>query len=249
METRRNYRGKTKTDYILLDTKKCEACWKCMEVCPNNVIGRVNLPWHKHALITMRDNCTGCSKCITNCEFNAITKGTTNNDKEKTVKKNSYRRIIINTGAFFTGFLAVFSGFLIQFSYHIGHHGTIDVNKMVLNVNYSGWTAIHKISILLLSVFMIFHIAQHWNWYKTIIKKNLITKNKQVFVLTTIFALVAITGYIPWIIDLTLNDQTTRKIFMEIHDKLTIILLIFLILHIAKRLKWFMTTLKRIKTS
>lgn len=246
MEIRRNYRGKTKTDYILLDTKKCEACWKCMEACPDNVIGRVNLPWHKHALIIKRDKCTGCSKCIKACESNAITKVSTNNDKEKTVKKNPNKRLIINAGAFLTGFLAVFSGSLLQFSYHMGHHGEIDFNKMVLDVNYSGWTAIHKISILLLSVFMIFHIAQHWTWYKTIIKKRLITKNKQVFILTTVFILVAITGYIPWIIDLTVNDEMSRKIFIEIHDKLTIILSIFLTLHIAKRLKWFMTTMKRI---
>lgn len=244
METRRNNHGQANTNYIVLDTRKCEACWKCMEICTNNVIGRVNLPWHKHALIIQRDNCTGCSKCIKACDFNAITKVKTNNDKEKSQKNSPYKRLLINMGAFFSGFLAVFSGFLIQFNFHMGQHGTIDVNKRVLDTNYSGWTVIHKISILVLSVFIIFHITQHWNWYKTIIKKNLIKKNKQIFILTTVFVLVAITGYIPWIIDLTVNDQITRKIFMEIHDKLTIILFVFLTLHVAKRLKWFMTVIK-----
>jgi ferredoxin len=246
METRRNDRGQAKTNYILLDSRKCEACWKCMEVCPNNVIGRVNLPWHKHALIIKRDNCIGCSKCIKACKFNAITKVITNNDKEKSQKKNPHKRLIINAGSFFSGFLAVFSGFLIQVSYHMGQHGTIDVNKMVLDVNYSGWTDIHKISILLLSVFMTFHIVQHWTWYKTVIKKKLIAKNKQVIILSTVFIFVAITGYIPWIIDLTINNQTTRKFFLEIHDKLTIILFVFLILHVTKRLRWFVTTINRI---
>ena len=79
METRRNNRGQAKTNNILLDTRKCEACWKCMEVCPNNVIGRVNLPWHKHALIRNIDKCTGCSKCVKACKFNAISKVSTNN--------------------------------------------------------------------------------------------------------------------------------------------------------------------------
>ena len=159
--------------------------------------------------------------------------------------KNSNKRLIINSVALLTGVFATFSGFLLQFSYHMGHHGTIDVHKMVLNIDYEGWTDIHKISILLLSVSMIFHIIQHWTWYKTIIKKNLISKNKQVFILTTVFILVALTGYIPWMIDLTGNSQTTRKFFMEIHDKLTFILLIFLILHVTKRLKWFLSTLKK----
>lgn len=249
METRRNNRGQAKTKYIQLDTRKCEACWKCMEVCPNNVIGRVNLPWHKHALIIKSNNCTGCSKCIKACEFNAITKVSTNIHVEKSQKRNPYNRFLINIGLLFTGFLAVYSGFLIQFSYHMGQHGEIDFNKMVLDVNYSGWSNIHKISILLLSVFIIFHIVQHWTWYKTIITKNLIAKNKQVFILTTVFIFVAITGYLPWIIDLTVNDETTRKFFLEIHDKLTLILFVFLTLHVAKRLKWFMTTLKRIKNN
>jgi cytochrome b len=160
--------------------------------------------------------------------------------------KNPYSRLIINIALLITGFIVVYSGFLIQFSYHMGQHGVIDFNKTVLHFNYSGWSNIHKIAILSLTVFMAFHFVQHWNWFKTIIKKNLIQKNKQVFILSTVFILAAITGYISWLIDLTGNDQRARTVFLEIHDKLTIILFIFLILHIAKRLKWFRVTIKRI---
>lgn len=246
MEARRNNRGQTRSKYIQLDTRKCKACWKCVEACPNNVIGTVNLPWHKHALIINSDNCSGCTKCIKACEFMAISKISSNNDT-KINQKNPYDRFIINIGLLLTGFIAVYSGFLIQFSYHMGHHGEIDINRIVLNINYSGWTNIHKIAITLLSVLMVFHTVQHWKWYKTIVKKNLVTKNIQVFILSTVFILVAITGFIPWTIDLTGNDQITRKIFLEIHDKLTIILFIFLILHVMKRLKWFTATLRRSK--
>ena len=163
--------------------------------------------------------------------------------------KNPYSRLIINIVLLITGILAAFSGLLIQFSYHMGQHGKIDFNKLVLDVNYSGWSNIHKIAILSLTVFMVFHFIQHWSWFKTIIKKNLIQKNKQVFLLSTVFILVAITGYIPWMVDLTGNDEITRKIFLEIHDKLTIILFVFLLLHVSKRIKWYITTLKKIKNS
>ncbi|MBV5281725.1 MAG: DUF4405 domain-containing protein [Paludibacter sp.] len=160
--------------------------------------------------------------------------------------KNPYSRLIINIALLITGFIVVYSGFLIQLSYHIGQHGVIDFNKTVLHFNYSGWTNIHKISILSLTVFMVFHFIQHWSWFKTIIKKNLIQKNTQVFLLSTVFILVAITGYIPWMVDLTGNDEITRKVFLEIHDKLTIILFILFILHVSKRLKWFKITIKKI---
>ena len=79
METKRDNRRQANTKYIQLDTRKCEACWKCIEACSNNVIGCVNLPWHKHALIIKSDKCTGCSKCIKACEFNAILKVSANN--------------------------------------------------------------------------------------------------------------------------------------------------------------------------
>ena len=160
--------------------------------------------------------------------------------------KNPLYRLLINTALVFIGFIVVYSGFLIQLCYHMGQHGVIDFTKTVLLFNYSSWSNIHKIAILLLTIFMVFHFVQHWNWFKTIIKKNLIQKNKQVFILSTVFILAAITGYISWLIDLTGNDQRARTVFLEIHDKLTIILSLFLILHIAKRLKWFRVTIKRI---
>lgn len=246
METQRNTRRQARTKYVQLDTTKCEACWKCMEVCPNNVIERVNLPWHKHALIIKSDNCTGCSKCIKACEFDAITKVSTNKHIEKSKKRNPVYRLIINSGLLLNACFAAYSGFLIQFSYHIGRHGEIDFNKTVLNINYWGWSNIHKITITILSAFMIFHIVQHWTWYKTVIKKKLIAKNKQVIILSTVFIFVAITGYIPWIIDVTGNNEMAGRFFLEIHDKLTIILSALLILHVAKRLNWFVTTINRV---
>lgn len=63
-----------RTEYVQLDTRKCTSCWKCQEICSNNVIGRVNLPWHKHARIVNGSNCTGCIKCVKACESNALSK-------------------------------------------------------------------------------------------------------------------------------------------------------------------------------
>jgi hypothetical protein len=160
--------------------------------------------------------------------------------------KKIYYRLVINTGALLTACLSVFSGFVIQFSYHMGHHGKIDSDIMVFSFNYYDWTYTHKISILLLSVFVILHVIQHWSWYNTIVRTKLISKNKQVVTLTIIFVMVALTGYIPWIIDLTTHNQIVRKMILEIHDKLTLILFIFLLIHITKRLKWFAKTLKGI---
>ena len=70
-------------------------------------------------------------------------------------------------------------------------------------------------------------------------------KNQQVLVLSILFVLVAITGLTPWGINLLKGDQSMRKILIEIHDKLAIILAVYLFLHVAGRIKWFLHAFRK----
>lgn len=159
--------------------------------------------------------------------------------------KKYTRSFIINLGLLISGLLTTFSGMLIQIQYHLGNPGNESANGCVLGINYSGWSGIHKIAIIMISILIVFHISLHWKWYKTVIAKRLLNKNRQIITLTIIFVSVAVTGFVPWIIDLLESSQTVRKAFIEIHDKLAIILSIYLILHVFKRLKWFFTTFEK----
>jgi Fe-S-cluster-containing hydrogenase component 2 len=60
------------TKYIRLSTNLCKACWACVEICPNGVIGKVDLPVHKHAHIDQAEKCRGCQKCAWACPNGAI---------------------------------------------------------------------------------------------------------------------------------------------------------------------------------
>jgi hypothetical protein len=157
-----------------------------------------------------------------------------------------FNSFIINIGLLISGLFTVFSGLLIQLKYHIGNHGNISVNDYVFGISYKSWSGFHKISIVILSVLMIFHIYLHWKWFKAVIKKRIVTNNKQVLTLLALFVLVAITGFIPWFLGLLKDNEIPRKTFIEIHDKLAIILSAYLILHIIKRLKWFFTTFEKL---
>ena len=64
----------SETPYIKLDRSKCHACWECIPVCSNAVIGKVDFLGHRHALIDKEDKCTGCAKCVKTCKFNAYIK-------------------------------------------------------------------------------------------------------------------------------------------------------------------------------
>lgn len=72
MKRRNDIHNRHKTEYIQLNTKKCEACWKCIESCKQNVLGKIDIWIHRHAKIINPNECTGCYKCIKVCEFGAL---------------------------------------------------------------------------------------------------------------------------------------------------------------------------------
>ena len=61
-----------KTKFIRVDTRKCAACWKCVEICPDHVFGKVILFKHRHTHIDHADACKGCKKCVQSCPNGAI---------------------------------------------------------------------------------------------------------------------------------------------------------------------------------
>jgi Pyruvate/2-oxoacid:ferredoxin oxidoreductase delta subunit len=255
-------RKSTRTSHVQLDTRKCKACWRCLEDCQKQVIGKVNLPWHKHALIINSDKCTGCLRCINACPHDAFSMVKIT-DKEVEGKRSSrLTNFIVNNLLLSSGILVILSGLILQLGFHAGGagrhqegvHGVssqsvqyeqlrgIDTDKMVYGLSYHNWSASHKLAITLFSLLMIFHIHAHWKWYRAAIRKRLIRKNIQVIILSALFLAATATGIVPWLIDLSGSTSTLRWILIEIHDKLALILIVFLILHVSRRTKWFTST-------
>jgi NAD-dependent dihydropyrimidine dehydrogenase PreA subunit len=256
-----------RTPFIRLDTQKCKACWKCIKNCSNQVIGKVDLSWHKHALIVEPDACTGCLKCIEVCNNEAYLKVNIAKQKTEKIRKHTFNNFLVNNLLLISGMMIIFSGLTLQIGYHmggpdehqIGSHGMqfesmqyeqlrkIDTSKIVCGLNYSDWSATHKSVIVFFSLLLIYHIYVHWKWYKGVITKHLIGKNKQVIILSVLFLLVAVTGFIPWFIDLSGGTSIFRMLFIEIHDKITFILIVYFVLHFIKRAKWFSKTYAKLK--
>jgi len=183
-------------------------------------------------------------------------------EQNKKNKKRTFNNFIVNNFLLISGLAMMFSGLVLQIGFHMGGHQedtpfvqlqtipyeqlrAIDVTKIICGFNYPDWSAIHKTVIVLFSLFMIYHTYVHWKWYKGVITKHLIGRNRQIFILSVLFLFVAVTGLIPWVIDLTGGTDSLRMHFIEIHDKITLILIGFLILHIIKRLKWFSSAFEK----
>jgi hypothetical protein len=167
------------------------------------------------------------------CDYGALTKISNKNSDNDSSGKKLKLGLLVNIGLLVSGLAMSFSGFFVQFRYHMGHNPL--TNNSALPAGYYNWTSIHKVSIIIFSVLAAYHFIRHRKWYKTIIVKKLASANKLQIILTIIFILAAITGYIPWIINLTGGPETARKFLIEIHDKITILLFVCLIMHISRR--------------
>jgi hypothetical protein len=168
----------------------------------------------------------------------------------ETVKEGSrlMSSLATNLGLLLAGAAMVFTGFLIQFKFHMGHHRRIDAKAVVLGLDHSGWSSAHKISIIAISVLAIVHIVLHWNWYGTVLRKRLLSKNRLAVTLTIVFVLVAITGYVPWLAGLAGASVAVRRGFVEVHDKLSFVLFGCLLLHVTKRAEWFFRSFKKLSS-
>lgn len=167
--------------------------------------------------------------------------------KLTTDMKRLTQNLIVNTGLLVCGVSTIFSGFLIQINYHIGGHGLVGADNPSLGLSYGDWAGLHKTSIVLLTALMVYHIRMHWNWYKIVFNKKLFAKNRYLVVMSALFLLAAVTGFVPWMIDALNGDEMLRKLIIEIHDKLTVFLSGLLVWHVSKKVKWFFNTFQKLK--
>jgi len=70
------------TRFIVVDTRRCEACASCVKACSQNVLGMVAFLWHRHVRIDAPDACSGCRRCVAVCSHGAITRGAKTDEKQ-----------------------------------------------------------------------------------------------------------------------------------------------------------------------
>lgn len=60
------------TNYPGFSPRKCNACWKCVDICPRHTIKKVKILWHRHAVPTYH-GCIGCNLCVRTCPNGCFT--------------------------------------------------------------------------------------------------------------------------------------------------------------------------------
>lgn len=151
------------------------------------------------------------------------------------IRKNKW---VCNVILLLAGIATSLSGIFIQGGYHLGNSDP--TTKIIFGLDYETWSFVHKISIVIFMLFCMYHLSVHRKWYKVVLAKQLLRKkNRQVLYLSFFFLLSAVTGLIPWSIDCLEGSINLRRLFIEIHDKVSLLLVLFILLHAIKRRERF----------
>jgi hypothetical protein len=141
----------------------------------------------------------------------------------------------INLSLLLVGIMMVGSGLLLQFSYHMGHHDGIVVTDTILGGDYYFWSWFHRLVAILFTLLLVLHWIRNFKWVQGVLKKRLLGKHRQVFIFSAIFIFAALTGFSAWAFSLLPEGELLQKGGIEIHDKITLVLFVFLALHVWQR--------------
>jgi len=89
---------------------------------------------------------------------------------------------------------------------------------------------------------MLFHVIQHWKWFKKMFSVEHIMKNKLLTATVVVFVLMAISGIVMW------SEIVPRGFmnFREIHEVTGQLLLALMLIHVIQRVKWYFTVPVRV---
>ncbi len=161
------------------------------------------------------------------------------------IEKKKFFNYILDITILIAVVLLMINGILMQIVYHLNHN---DPGYVFLWFNKSGWLLSHQILSVFVFTGITIHVFLHFNWIKDVFKnKRLISKNfknKSLALLFILFYFSGLLTFVSW----SFNNQFTgynfelRHFILEIHDKITILLIILFVFHLIRKFKWLLKT-------
>lgn len=133
----------------------------------------------------------------------------------------------------FLTLFVIFSGVYIQLRFHIN----ILPDEPILS--HETWNILHIISSLLFTGLAVYHLFKHKRWYKAVLSKRLLRQNRATLMLTFMLILSAISALLALIARINITTALYRNHMIEIHDKISILFLILLTVHLIRKRKNF----------
>ena len=145
---------------------------------------------------------------------------------------------VLNYSLLVSGLATCLSGVMMQIGYHIGvADRAIVFYKQVWGLIYPQWQTLHQVTTTLFFVLSAIHVYRHRKCYVGVLRKHLFKRNQEVIIFSVLFLISALLGFLPWMISASEAHHSIRHLLIEIHDKISIVLIVFIVLHVKKRWK------------
>ena len=165
-----------RTAFISADPGKCIACWKCIGICPGQVIGKVQFLGHKHIVIRNSGACAGCKKCVETCPQQVFS-------EVRGAKGGANKTLFYTDLVLIPLFvLTLYTGLELHVAGHAGNHEA-----------WHGCAVSHVLSGLGFLIPALVHVKSHWGWYKGL-GRGSGRKSRITAALSLFFAVEAVTG-------------------------------------------------------
>lgn len=171
--------NRKRTKFVVLDTRRCVACWQCVAQCPKQVIGKVSVLWHRHVVFRHPEACVGCKRCTKVCPqgvFPLVDQASISSSKRK--RKASVKHLLLSA----TVAIAV-TGFGLHAA---GHGASFPI--------WHRWAVAHAVFSLLWLVLAGYHVWQHQRWYRAVLSRGVCRKGKLTLLLTALSLALWATG-------------------------------------------------------
>jgi hypothetical protein len=140
-------------------------------------------------------------------------------------------RSLLNLGLLLFGLASAASGLTLQIKYHMHHQARV----AAAGWDYPSWSLLHKVTSAGLLALVAIHLWVNWKWLRGTWSKGLLQKHRQLVTMSLVFLTAALMGMGAWALDALGVGPQAERIVVEIHDKVTLFLVVYLMLHVWSR--------------
>jgi hypothetical protein len=119
----------------------------------------------------------------------------------------------------------------------LGYHAGKQYSETTLGIDGNFWLKAHIVSAIISLVMLAIHLSLHISWFKKLFSGK--QKNKywvRNLILVIIFSLVTMTSLVPWLI---MGESDASSLMLGLHNKLGLLLIVILGIHLLSYFKWF----------
>ncbi|MGC4118235.1 MAG: DUF4405 domain-containing protein [Myxococcales bacterium] len=136
-------------------------------------------------------------------------------------------RRLVNPALLAAGTVSVATGLLLQISFHMHR----DISR-VWGLDHRAWNLVHQAGSWALLALVVWHLSLNWKPLRALFDRP---AAKTTFLLVLVFASATVTALAAWLSLHALEQHHAERMAIEIHDKLTLVLSILLVLHTWQR--------------